>query len=188
MAHVLLFHHAQGLTDGVRGFADQLRHAGHTVHTPDLFAGKTFDSVEAGVAHAESIGFLEIAEMGGREAQHLPAGLVYGGFSLGILPAQKLAQTRSGALGALLYHDAVPSTTFDAPWPGGVALQIHVSEDDPWADPAAAQELHQEVAGSELFLYPGDAHLFADPGSVDFDPGPAALLLDRTMTFLDRIG
>lgn len=49
MAEVLLFHHAQGLTDGIRAFADDLRAAGHTVHTPDLYDGLTFPTVEEGV-------------------------------------------------------------------------------------------------------------------------------------------
>lgn len=57
MAEVLLFHHAQGLTEGVRAFAEQLRSAGHVVHTPDLYDGRTFDSLDAGVGHARELGF-----------------------------------------------------------------------------------------------------------------------------------
>ena len=40
MAEVVLFHHLQGLTEGVRAFAGELRAGGHTVHTPDLFDGQ----------------------------------------------------------------------------------------------------------------------------------------------------
>ena len=68
MAEVLLFHHAQGLTPGVRAFADELRAAGHTVHTPDLFDGRTFDSIDEGVAHAKEIGFENVLERGVRSA------------------------------------------------------------------------------------------------------------------------
>ena len=46
MTEVLMFHHAQGLTPGLRAFADVLRAAGHTVHAPDLFDGRTFGSIE----------------------------------------------------------------------------------------------------------------------------------------------
>ena len=49
MAEVVLFHHAQGLTAGVNAFADDLRRAGHTVHTPDLFGGRTFPTIEEGI-------------------------------------------------------------------------------------------------------------------------------------------
>lgn len=97
MTEVVLFHHAQGLTPGIVAFADELRRAGHTVHTPDLFTGRTFDTVEEGVGHVEEIGFGEVIERGARAVDGLPGELVYAGFSLGVLPAQSLAQTRPGA-------------------------------------------------------------------------------------------
>ena len=108
MAEVLLFHHAQGLTGGVRVFADELRAAGHTVHTPDLFDGRTFQSIDEGLAYVRGIGFDEMRERGVRVANELPAELVYAGFSFGVLPAQKLAQTRPGARGALLFYSCLP--------------------------------------------------------------------------------
>src|SRR3712207_6606853 len=97
MAEVLLFHHAQGLTEGVQAFADELRHAGHTVHTPDLYGGRIFGDIEQGLAFVEEIGFGEIIERGGRAAEALPTEVVYAGFSLGVVPAQMLAQNRPGA-------------------------------------------------------------------------------------------
>ena len=122
MAEVALFHHALGLTPGVVAFADELRRAGHAVHTPDLFEGRTFGSIEAGMAHAEEIGFPgEVIERGTRAVEGLPAGLVYAGFSLGVLPAQKLAQTRPGARGALLFYSCVPVSVFGS-WPDGVPV------------------------------------------------------------------
>src|SRR5437763_7434053 len=105
MAEVLLFHHALGQTDGFRAFADELRSAGHTVQTPDLFDGRTFATIDEGMAYAEQIGFPDvIIERGERAANELPNELVYSGFSLGVVPAQKLAQTRPGARGALLFY------------------------------------------------------------------------------------
>jgi dienelactone hydrolase len=112
MAEVVLFHHARGLTPGISAFADELRRAGHTVHTPDLFEGRTFATLEEGVGHVEEIGFGEVIERGIRAVEGLPAELVYAGFSLGVLPAQRLAQTRSGARGALLFHACVPVSLF----------------------------------------------------------------------------
>src|SRR5438093_11466485 len=109
MAEVLLFHHAQGQTKGFHAFADELRQAGHTVHTPDLFDGKTFGSIDEGLAYVKEMGgFEQVIERGERAADDLPNELVYAGFSLGVVTAQKLAQTRPGARGALLVYSCVP--------------------------------------------------------------------------------
>jgi dienelactone hydrolase len=133
MAEVVLFHHAQGLTAGVNAFADELRRAGHAVHTPDLFEGCTFDTVEEGVSYAEELGFGQVIERGVRAVEGLPAELVYAGFSLGVLPAQRLAQTRPGARGALLFHSCVPVSEFSSAWPDGVPVQVHAMNADPFS-------------------------------------------------------
>jgi dienelactone hydrolase len=188
MAEVVVFHHAQGLTPGVVAFADELRGAGHTVHTPDLFNGRTFDTVGAGVAHAEEIGFGEVIERGARAVDGLPEGLVYVGFSLGVLPAQALAQTRPGARGAILVHSCVPVSEFGSAWPDGVPVQVHAMEADPFfvddGDLDAARALVAEAAGAEMFLYPGDQHLFADRSLGSYDKDAAALLTERVLTLL----
>jgi dienelactone hydrolase len=186
VAEVLLFHHAQGLTPGVAAFADELRAAGHTVHTPDLYEGKTFDTVDEGVAHAKEVGFGTLLERGVAEADGLPAELVYAGFSLGGMPAQQLAQTRPGARGALLFHAALPLSEFGGSWPDGVPVQFHFMEDDPWADEdlPVAREIASSVDGAELFVYPGDKHLFADSSVADYEPEAAALLKQRAVGFL----
>jgi dienelactone hydrolase len=190
MATVLLFHHAQGQTKGFLGFADELRVAGHTVHAPDLYDGKTFGDIDEGVAHARQIGFQEIIDRGTAVAADLPTDIVYAGFSLGGMPAQSLAQTRPGARGALLYHACLPPSEFGGTWPEGVPLQIHFMGRDPWAeeDLLAAEALVQEVDSAELFLYPGSRHLFADSSLGDYDEEAAGLLMERTLAFLDRVG
>src|ERR1700759_94452 len=162
MAEVVLFHHALGLTPGITAFADELRSAGHTVHTPDLFEGRTFGTLEEGMGHAQEIGFPgEVIERGTRAVDDLPAGVVYAGFSLGVLPAQKLAQTRPGARGALLFYSCVPPKFFGS-WPAGVPAQIPGMDPDPIfvgeGDIDAARELVAEAEDAELFLYPGEAH------------------------------
>lgn len=187
MAEVVLFHHALGLTDGVHGIAEEVRRAGHEVHLPDLYDGRTFDDLEAGVGHAESIGMEAIAEAGARWVDDLPERLVYVGFSLGVLPAQRLAQTRAGAVGAVLCHSGLPLGVFADTWPDGVALQLHVMADDPWGDVDDVRDLATAVPGAELHLYPGDGHLFADAGRPEHDPDAAGLLLERMLAFLDRI-
>jgi dienelactone hydrolase len=191
MAEVVLFHHALGLTPGVIAFADELRRAGHTVHTPDLFGGRTFGSIEEGVAHAGKIGFGEVIERGVRATDNLPARLVYAGFSMGVLPAQQLAQTRPGARGALLFYSAVPVSEFGSAWPSDVPVQVHGMDADPYfvdeGDIDAARALVAEADDGELFLYPGDQHYFADSTLPSYDPEAAALLTKRVLEFLDRL-
>jgi dienelactone hydrolase len=193
MAEVLLFHHAQGLTPGVRAFADELRAAGHTVHTPDLFEGRTFGTIDGGMAYIDEVGFGAMRERGARVADDLPAELVYAGFSFGALPAQKLAQTRPGARGALLFYACVPISGEWAfgPWPEGVPVQIHGMDADPIfvgdGDIDAAREIVEEVEDAELFLYPGDQHYFADSSLPSYDADATVLLTRRVLDFLDRV-
>ena len=191
MAEVLLFHHAMGQTTGFQAFADELREAGHTVHTPDLFDGRTFGSIEDGVAHAQEVGFGEIIERGVRAADELPSEVVYAGFSLGVLPAQKLAQTREGARGALLFYSCVPMSEFGS-WPAEVPVQIHGMDADPFfideGDGDAARELVEAAEDAQLFLYPGDQHYFADSSLPSYDAGAAKLLTERTLAFLAAHG
>ena len=189
MTEVLLFHHAQGQTPGFHSFADELRQAGHTVYTPDLFDGRTFGSIEDGMAHAEEIGFPDgILERAARAANELPAELVYAGFSLGVVSAQKLAQTRPGARGALFFYSAVPPAMFGSPWPSSVPVQIHGMDADPYfvgeGDIDAAREIVAAADDGELFLYPGDQHYFADSSLPSYDADATALLTERVLDFL----
>ncbi len=192
VAEVLLFHHAQGLTRGCLAFADRLRAARHVVHAPDLYDGKIFPDLTDGVRYAEEVGFDTIIERGRRAADSLPDGMVYAGFSLGVLPAQMLAQTRPGAKGALLFHSCVPTSQFGRPWPMGVPLQIHMMDADEWVLPPnqdldVARQLDATIESAELFLYPGDRHLFADNSLPGYDEKAAARLTERVLRFLDRI-
>jgi dienelactone hydrolase len=190
MTEVVLFHHAQGLTPGVQSFADALRAAGHTVHVPDLFEGRTFDTVEEGVAHAKEIGFGTVLERGTRAAQGLPEAVVHAGFSMGVMSAQALAQTRPGALGALFFDSCLPVSEFGA-WPHGLPVQVHGMDADPGSveggDLDAARELVAAVPDAELFLYPGDQHLFADSSLPSYDAAAAALLTERVLAFLSAL-
>jgi len=185
MAEILLFHHALGLTPGVVGFAEALRAAGHDVDTPDLYSGTVFDSIDAGVAHAESIGFERIAELGATHAERRGQHFVVAGFSLGVLPAQRLAQQHPGVIGALLYHSAVPLSVFGGSWPASLPVQIHMGSDDPFAaeDRAAVDEL-TSVAGAELHQYDTAKHLIADPSTGDYESPLAARLLARSLEFI----
>ena len=193
MAEVLLFHHAQGLTPGIGAFADDLRAAGHTVHTPDLFDGRTFESIPDGMAYIEANGFDELRARGVRLADGLPSGLVYAGLSFGVTIAQQLAQTRPGARGALLLYSCVPITGDWAfgPWPEGVPVQIHGMDADPFfvgeGDIDAAREIVATVDDAELFLDPGEQHYFSDSSLPSYDAAATALLTERVLAFLARL-
>jgi dienelactone hydrolase len=189
MTEVLLYHHVQGMTAGVRSFADELRQAGHTVHTPDLFDGHTFDTIEEGMAFARDAGFGALAERGVAAAQEIRPDVVYAGFSFGVMIAQQLAQTRPGARGALLMYSCLPVSEFGEAWPANVPVQVHGKEADPFflEDLEAAQALVDSTDHAELFLYPGEEHLFADSSLPAYDPAATATLTERVRTFLDKV-
>ena len=189
MTDVVLYHHVQGLTDGVRAFGDELRQAGHAVHTPDLFDGRTFDTIDEGMAFAREVGFGALVERGVAAAETIDPDAVYAGFSFGVVPAQQLAQTRPGARGALLMYSCVPVSEFGDAWPNGVPVQIHGKDADPFflEDLEAAQALVDSTEQAELFLYPGEEHLFADSSLPAYDPAAAKLLMKRVLAFLDSL-
>lgn len=191
MAEVVLFHHAQGLTPGVEAFAAELRRAGHTVHVPDLYEGHSFDTLEQGIGYASRTGFGTIMERGLAAAASLSSEVVYAGFSLGVMPAQRLAQTRPGAKGALLFHSCLPVSEFAEAWPADVPVQVHGMDGDPFfadeGDLDAAKELTAATERAELFLYPGKQHLFADSSLPSYDQAAAELLTRRVIEFLDGL-
>jgi dienelactone hydrolase len=189
MARVVLFHHACGRTQGVEHFADLLGDAGHEVWVPDLYDGRTFDTLEAGLAYAQVVGFDTLIERGRAFSEQLPNDIVYAGFSLGVIPAQMLAQTRPGAKGALFIHACLPVSSFGIEWPKDVPVQIHAMESDTFfqEDLTAADDFVDTVERAELFMYTGDKHLFADDSLPDYVPEAAALLLERVLNFLGSI-
>lgn len=186
MSDVIVFHHAHGLTAGVLAFADELRAAGHRVVAPDLYDGATFDTLQAGMAHAETIGFDAIIARGLAAADALPPDTVYIGFSLGVMPAQKLAQTRAGAKGAVLVSACVPLEYF-GPWPSGLPVQVHVMESDALGDVDVAREFSATIESAELFLYDGGVHLFADSSLSEYEASAANVLMERVLELLKGV-
>ena len=187
MKEIVLFHHVQGLTDGVRSLAEQLRQGGHTVHTPDLFDGQTFATIEDGMAFARDTGFGVLGERGVAIGETFPADVVYAGISLGVMPAQQLAQTRRNAGGAVFIAACLPFTEFGDAWPAGVPVQVHGKERDEFfaeEDLAAARELVESAGDAELFLYPGEEHLFVDSSLPAYDASATTLLVERVLSFL----
>lgn len=187
MSDVIIFHHVQGLTSGILSIAEEFRCAGHDVVIPDLFEGQTFDSLAHGVAFATELGRETMLERASAAAEDLPAELVYVRFSMGARPAQMLTQTRTGAKGAILFHGYHPIGEFPAAWPNRIPLQVHRMESDEWCDAATADKLAHEVPNSELFTYPGSAHLFTDASLAEYEPHLARLAIGRAIDLLERI-
>ena len=184
MAEILLFHHAGGLTEGVLAFAQTLQDAGHTVHTPDLFDGRTFDDVQHGVAYAGALGEESFAAKAAEIVSSLPNDLVYGGMSMGAARAAEQVLARPGAKGAFFLYGAIAPSWWQATWPAGVPSQAHVNEHDERREPEAEEEYLAQVPGAELFVYPGSGHLLAEPGHPDCDEEAADLATSRVLTFL----
>jgi dienelactone hydrolase len=191
MAEIVLFHHVQGLTEGVRRFADEIRAAGHTVHTPDFFHGETFPSIEEGFAAVQARGPGASDAWADEVVARLRADLVYAGISLGVMAAQRLAQTRPGARAAVLLEACVPPTEFGNAWPHEVPVQVHGMEHDPFfgleGDLDAARDLVAEVDDGALFVYPGDVHLFTDSSLPSFHADATARVLERVLGLLERL-
>lgn len=194
MAEVLFFHHVQGRTPGVAALADALRAGGHTVHTPDLFDGRVLASIEEGIGHADGLDRARVDAEVDRIAAALPPELVYAGISWGGAQAQRLAQTRAGARGAVLLESFVPLSApwSFGPWPARVPVQVHGKAADPFfageGDLEGAQQLVASgVAGAELYVYPGGQHLFCDSSLASYDAAATGLLTRRVLDFLARV-
>jgi dienelactone hydrolase len=191
MADVVLFHHVQGLTAGVRRLADALRAGGHTVYTPDFFEGATFDSIDDGFAAVRARGDGAVDAWADAVVAELPAQVVLAGISFGVMPAQRLAQTRPGALGAVLLEACVPASEFGDRWPEQLPVQVHGMERDPFfgleGDLDAARELVAQADDGELFVYPGDVHLFTDSSLPSYDAAATALVVERVLGLLARL-
>jgi dienelactone hydrolase len=154
-----------------------------------MYDGRTFETLDEGLDYARGVGFGNVIARGTAAADGLPAELVYAGFSLGVMPAQELAQTRPGARGALLFESCAPTSEFGSGWPDGVPVQVHGMDNDPFfaeegGDLDAARALAEEAEDAELFLYPGNVHLFADSSLASYDAKAAALLTERALDFL----
>lgn len=195
MVDVVLFHHIQGLTPGITALAAELARDGHTVHTPDLYDGHVFDRMDDGFAYLRSLDRARLTAQVDAAVDTLPDRLVFAGMSWGVMHAQRLAQTRPHARGAVFFDACLPLTgegTF-GPWPAGLPVQIHGMDQDEFfaleGDLDAARDL-VAAAGpdvAEVFTYSGDGHLFADSSLPSYDPAAAELAIGRVRDFLRRL-
>ena len=186
--HVLVLHSALGLRAGVHDAMRRLEAAGHSATAPDLYAGRTFADVGEGVAHADELGWPVLQARTAQALPGLPDDLAVLGTSMGAGLALEVAATRPGVRGALLLHAAMP---WDGHWPA-VPVEAHHSVGDRWVDEGQPAALCDQVARAgaraSLHVYPGDRHLFTDPGLPDEHvPADTELLWQRALAFLGAI-
>ncbi|MGK5730920.1 dienelactone hydrolase family protein [Streptomyces sp. URMC 124] len=188
---IVLFHSAYGLRPAVHAAAERLRAAGHEVHVPDLYEGRTADTVEDGMAVKDEIGREELLRRAITAVAPLSdKGLVYAGFSLGGSIAQNLALGDEKARGLLLLHgtsDLAEDAAVDE-----LPVQLHVADPDPFEphDWLNAWYLRMGRAGAdvEVHRYPGAGHLFTDPDLADYDEEAAETAWRVALGFLEEIG
>lgn len=190
MASIVLFHSAFGLRPAVHEAAGRLRAAGHTVHVPDLYDGRTTDSVEEGMRIKDGFGHEELLKRAvAAAAPHSERGLVYAGLSLGGSLAQNLALGDVRARGLLLLHGT--SDIADAAAVDGLPVQLHVADPDPFEphDWLNAWYLRMRRAGAdvEVHRYPGAGHLYTDPGLDDHDAEAAEATWRTALGFLAEL-
>lgn len=191
MTSIVLFHHARGCTPGVTEFARRIGRPGQVVRTPDFFEGRTFDTIFEGFAEVKERGFDAYQQWADQQVAELPSDAVYIGISLGVMAAQRLAQNRSGARGAVLIDACLPPDQFGSTWPAEIPVQIHGAKDDPLfaleGDLQAAQELLESHAATDLYTYPGDQHLFIDSSLPGYDAKAADIVIERVRSFISHV-
>ncbi|WP_369267446.1 dienelactone hydrolase family protein [Streptomyces harbinensis] len=191
MADVVLFHSAYGLRPAVHTAAERLRAAGHRVVVPDLYDGRTADTVEEGMEIKDGIGRDVLLRRAiAATAPYSDAGLVYAGFSLGASLAQTLALGDVKARGLLLLHgtaDIAEDASVD-----GLPVQLHVADPDPFEPhdwlTAWYLRIGRTGAEAEVFPYPGAGHLYTDPELPDYDAQAAEATWRVALAFVDEVG
>ncbi|MFD3944573.1 dienelactone hydrolase family protein [Streptomyces sp. NPDC058579] len=187
---IMLFHSTYGLRPAVEAAAERLRAAGHQVHVPDLFGGRTADTVEEGMALQKEIGKEELLKRAIlAAAPYSERALVYAGFSFGASVAQTLALGDDKARGLLMLHgtsDIAENASAD-----DLPVQLHLADPDPFEshDWLTSWYLQMGRAGAdvEVYRYPGAGHLFTDPDLPDWDEAAAEQTWTIALAFLESL-
>lgn len=186
MAEIILFHHAQGLTEGLRHFSERLGAAGHVVYAPDMYSGAVFARLDEGLAFASRIGHDAIEEVARRAARKHPHANTAIGFSLGAFPAQLLAQEWKKIDSLVLVAGGLPPRDLGGDWRSDVRLSVHVAEPDDWIPTGSLETLLRHARRPHVHKYPGMGHMFVDPSSPDYDADAADLFEERLLSWLEE--
>ncbi|RRD46733.1 dienelactone hydrolase family protein [Tessaracoccus sp. OH4464_COT-324] len=183
MTEIVLFHHALGLTDGVRQFADQLRSRGFAVRTPDLFEGRVFSSVEEAFQYVERVSCATLLQRAEESCVEIHGRIIFGGFSLGVVPAQHMMLAKP-SIGGLLFHGFTPFEADTSDWPQ-LPMHVYAMAEDPLfvgdGDIEAVREAQAVLPQLELHLFEGRKHLFTDSSTGDYDAFATQQVLDHVI-------
>jgi dienelactone hydrolase len=187
MANIVLFHSAYGLRPAVHAAAERLRVAGHTVHTPDLYGGRTADQMSDALALRDEIGASTLGARAAGAVTDIPSGTILAGFSLGASYAQRVGAAEPRVAGLLLLHGTGESATVRP----GLPVQLHVASRDEFEPAEDVAAWHATLARSgasvEVFEYTG-GHLYTDHDLPDFDAASADLTWERALKFCATTG
>ncbi|MCU1683974.1 MAG: hypothetical protein JWQ81_4713 [Amycolatopsis sp.] len=188
MTDVVLFHSVLGLRPVEIRAAGRLRAAGHTVSTPDLYAGQVATTLEEGFELKDRIGWATIVRRAQDAMDSLPDSTVLAGFSMGAGVVDSLLPRRPDTAGVLLLHGLA---TIPGAARAGLPAQLHVADPDPFARPADVAAWRAAAGGArataQVFTYPGAGHFYLDADLPDHDGQAAALTWQRILTFLDTL-
>jgi dienelactone hydrolase len=185
---IALFHSVYGLRPAVLAAAVRLRAAGHTVVTPDLYAGRVAASIEEGFELAEQTGWETIVGRAREAMSALPSDAVLAGLSMGAGVVGSLLPERPDSAGLLLLHGtgADPGTLR-----AGLPVELHIADPDPMFPPAEVaawcQAMTNAGARMQLHKYPGAGHFFTDPHVAEYDARASNLAWERSFTFLGSL-
>lgn len=188
VALIVLFHSVYGLRPVEADAAERLRDKGHSVVTPDLYAGHVAETIDAGFALADRVGWQTITSRARTAVDELAADAILAGISMGASVVEALLPQRPQAAGVLLWHGLadIPTTAR-----AGLPVQAHLADPDQyfpaaritaWIQAAAAGPAH-----ADLFTYPQAGHFFTDSSLSDYDAPAAALAWERSVNFLKQL-
>jgi dienelactone hydrolase len=186
MTAIMLFHSVLGLRPAVLAAAADLRAAGHTVVTPDLYELPPVDNLPDGFALAERVGWAAMTEHARAAVAGLPADAYLAGISMGVGMVATLLPERPETAGVLLFSGVAG----DPPVRPGLRFQVHVADPDPEYAPAAEvdgwrQAMTAAGADVEVFRYADVDHHWFDADLPGYDAAAATLSWQRAAAFLE---
>ncbi len=196
---VVVLHEWWGLTDPIRQACDRLAEAGFMALAPDLYRGKTTDSVEEADAWGSELdqnveqwrgditGALKFLRQNGAA---IPSD---GRGAFGFL-AFSLGGSYALDMSINLPDEIVAVVTFYATYPGlnyrnaRAAYLCHFAEHDSFVPATLVAELEQALHSADkqatIYMYPGTKHWFFDDNRPEYDAAAVALAWERTLAFL----
>ncbi|HEX8996998.1 MAG TPA: dienelactone hydrolase family protein [Ktedonobacterales bacterium] len=198
---VVVLHAWWGLTEPFRQVCDRLAEAGYVALAPDLYRGKTTDSVEEADALGSALdeqvdrwrgdiaGALRyLREHGAANPADGRGAFGFVAFSLGGAYALDMSVTLADEVAAVVvFYDAYPGLDYSR---AQAAYLLHYAEDDTFVPAEKVAEMERELRAADkraaVYTYPGTKHWFFEANRPDaYDAAAAALAWERAVAFLN---